>query len=150
MLSALVTKVDLCVHRQVQIYRIIELTILLTPSRLQVSTSLEPLFVKGVSKSNKTYILLLTCASSCAVHLELVPNMSVDGFLRGFKRFMARRGIGTIISDNFKTFKSAEVKKFMMLQGVTQKFILPASPWWDGFYERLVRSVKTCFKEKPR
>ena len=39
------------------------------------------LFVKGVSKSNKTYILLLTCASSHAAHLELVPNMSVDGFL---------------------------------------------------------------------
>jgi hypothetical protein len=107
-----------------------------------------PLFVKGVSKSNKTYILLLTCASSRAVHLELVPNMSVDGFLRGFKRFMARRGIPElIISDNFKTFKSAEVKKFMMLQGVTQKFILPASPWWGGFYERLVRSVKTCLKK---
>ena len=102
------------------------------------ATSLDfagPLFVKGVSKSNKTYILLLTCASSRAVHLELVPNMSVDGFLRGFKRFMARRGIPElIIGDNFKTFKSAEVKKFMMLQGVTRKFILPASPWWGGFY----------------
>ena len=35
----------------------------------------------------------------------------------------------------------------MMLQGVTQKFILPASPWWGGFYERLVRSVKTCLKK---
>ena len=88
------------------------------------ATSLDfagPLFVKGVSKSNKTYILLLTCASSRAVHLELVPNMSVDGFLRGFKRFMARRGIPElIISDNFKPFTSAEVKKFMMLQGLPE------------------------------
>ena len=74
--------------------------------------------------------------------------MSVDGFLRGFKRFVARRGIpDLIINDNFKTFKSAEVKKFMLLVGVTQKFILPASPWWGGFYERLVRSVKTCLKK---
>ncbi|XP_028408219.1 uncharacterized protein LOC114530797 [Dendronephthya gigantea] len=74
--------------------------------------------------------------------------MSVDGFLRGFKRFMARRGIpDMIINDNFKTFKSAEVKKFMLLQGITQRFILPASPWWGGFYERLVRTVKTCLKK---
>ena len=107
-----------------------------------------PLFVKGPARNNKTYILLSTCASSRAVHLELVTNMSVDGFLRGFKRFVARRGIpDLIINDNFKTFKSAEVKKFMLLVGVTQKFILPASPWWGGFYERLVRSVKTCLKK---
>ena len=107
-----------------------------------------PLFVKGPARNNKTYILLLTCASSRVVHLELITNMSVDGFLRGFKRFVARRGIpDLIINDNFKTFKSAEVKKFMLLVGVTQKFILPASPWWGGFYERLVRSVKTCLKK---
>ena len=107
-----------------------------------------PLFVKNSSKTEKSYILLLTCASSRAVHLELVPNMSVDGFLRGIKRFMARRGIPDfIVSDNFKTFKSAEVKKFMLLHGITQRFILPASPWWGGFYERLVRTVKTCLKK---
>ncbi len=61
---------------------------------------------------------------------------------------MVRRGIPElIISDNFKTFKSAEVKKFMMLQGVTQKSILQVSPWWGGFYERLVKSIKTYLKK---
>jgi hypothetical protein len=107
-----------------------------------------PLFVKDGLGNNKSYILLLTCASSRAIHLELVPDMSVHGFLRGFKRFMARRGIpDLVINDNFKTFKSAEVKKFMTLQGIQQYFILPASPWWGGFYERLVRSVKGCLKK---
>ena len=92
-----------------------------------------PLFVKDGSKSSKCYILLLTCASSRAIHLELVPDMSMHGFLREFKRFMARRGVpDLVISDNFKTFKSSEVKKFMLLQGVKQRFILPASPWWGG------------------
>ena len=53
-----------------------------------------PLFVKE-------YILLLTCASSRAIHLELVPDMSVSGFLRGFKRFMPRRGVpDVIVNDN--------------------------------------------------
>ena len=91
---------------------------------------------------------MLTCASSRAIHLELVPDRSVHGFLRGFKRFMARRGVpDLVISDNFKTFRSSEVKKFMLLQGVRQRFILPASPWWGGFYERLVRTVKACLKK---
>ena len=47
-----------------------------------------------------------------------------------------------ILNDNFKTFKSDEVKRFMFYYMVKQKFILPASPWWGGFYERLVRSFK--------
>ena len=92
--------------------------------------------------------LSLTCASSRAIHLELIPDMSIHGFLRGFKRFIAGRGVpDLVISDNFKTFKSSEVKKFMLLQAVKQRFILPASPWWGGFYERLVRTVKACLKK---
>ena len=35
----------------------------------------------------------------------------------------------------------------MLCLGVRQKFILPASPWWGGFYERLVRSVKMSLKK---
>ena len=106
-----------------------------------------PLFVKDGLKSSKCYILLLSCASSRAIHLELVPDMSIHGFLWGFKRFMARRGVpDLVISDNFKTFRSSEVKKFILLEGVRQRFILPASPWWDG-YERLVKTAKACLKK---
>ena len=35
----------------------------------------------------------------------------------------------------------------MLLQGIRQNFILPLSPWWGGFYERLVRTVKLCLKK---
>ena len=28
-----------------------------------------------------------------------------------------------------------------------QQFILPASPWWGGFYQQLVCTVKTCLKK---
>ena len=47
----------------------------------------------------------------------------------------------------FYAFKAVEVKQFMVSYGITQRFILPASPWWDSFYERLVRSVKMCLKK---
>ena len=63
-----------------------------------------PLLVKDGLKNNKSYIFLLTCASSHAIHLDLVLDMSIDGFWRDLKRFMARRGVpDLVISDNFKT-----------------------------------------------
>ena len=106
-----------------------------------------PLYVSD-KKDSKTYILLLTCASSRAIHLELVSEMTVGGFLRGFKRFISRRGVPKlIIHDNFKTFKSLDVKRFMLYHGIEQTFILPLSPWWGGFYERLVRTVKSSLKK---
>ena len=43
---------------------------------------------KGRDQSNSTmekaYVCLLTCASTCALHLELVPNLSVATFLQAF------------------------------------------------------------------
>jgi len=35
----------------------------------------------------------------------------------------------------------------MVQSGIDQRFILPASPWWGGFYERLVRSVKLSLRK---
>ena len=52
-----------------------------------------------------------------------------------------------IISDNFKTLESSEVKQFMSCKGIKHCFILPASPWWGGFYERLVQTVKSCLQK---
>ena len=90
-----------------------------------------PLFVKQGSETVKTYILLLICATSRAIHLELVYSMSSDGFLRWSRRFVARWGVPELtISDKFKTFKSSEVKRFMSCKGIKQRFILLASPWW--------------------
>ena len=80
-------------------------------------------------------------------HFELTPDMKIPAFLRALKRFIARRGIpDSITSDNFKTFKSIEVKKFCLNNKIDQKFIIPASPLWEGFYKRLVRSQKVMGK----
>ena len=72
--------------------------------------------------------------------------------MRAFKRFVARRGTPTVIfSDNGRTFKGAseEVKEFVSFlcqefahPGVKWKFSVELAPWWGGFWERLVRSVK--------
>ena len=109
-----------------------------------------PLYVRESAKAvaKKVYILLFTCATSRAVHLELVPNMKSPAFIRAFERFKSRKGTPKlIINDNFRTFKSKETKTYLSKLGTRQKFILPASPWWGGFYERLVRSVKLSLKK---
>ena len=61
---------------------------------------------------------------------------------------MSRKSVPRlIIHDNAKTFSSIEVKRFLANNLVQQRFILPASPWWGGFYERLVRSVKLSLRK---
>ena len=39
------------------------------------------------SEKSKVYVLLFTCASTRAVHLELTPSLSVPAFLRAFRRY---------------------------------------------------------------
>lgn len=57
-----------------------------------------PLYVKlpnqsGSKDSEKVYIALFTCASTRAVHLELVENLSVPTFFQAFRRLTSRRGL---------------------------------------------------------
>ena len=105
------------------------------------------------------YICLFTCASTRAVHLELIPSLTVESFLLAFRRFTSRRGLpATLISNNAKTFKgssrevqriarSKEVMRYLSNNGVFWKFIVERAPWWGGFWERLIQSVKRCLKK---
>ena len=96
----------------------------------------------------KAYILLATCALSRAVHLELVPNMGSEALQRALERMFARRGKAAIIlSDNFKTFKSKEMQEFASSTGISWRYNLEATPWWGGFFERLVGTTKRILKK---
>ena len=111
-----------------------------------------PLYTKDIYSSNKDsykcYILILTCAATRNTHLELVPTESSESLLLALRRFIARKGVpSTFISDNFKTFKSKEIKRFILKLKINWKFILEKSPWWGGFYERLIGIIKRCLKK---
>ena len=74
-----------------------------------------PIYVKDIyhksGSMNKAHIVLYTCASSRAVHLDLIPRLTTEAFVRSFKRFIARRGVRRlVVSDNGSTFKSQELK----------------------------------------
>ena len=109
--------------------------------------------------SQKAYICLYTCASTRAIHLELLRDLSVKSFLQSFRRFASRRGLpSTLLSYNAKTIKagckevktivrSHEVQRYLSSNRVTWKFIVERAPWWGGFWERLIQSVKKCLKK---
>ena len=71
--------------------------------------------------------------------------MGAYALIRTLKRFQARRGIPNfIISDNGKTFKDSLLKLYINENGTQWSFITEPAPWFGGFYERLVQSVKKC------
>jgi len=93
-----------------------------------------------VRDGTKCYILLFTCAVTRGVHLELVHNLSTATFLDAFRRFQARRcSPKTMYSDNALTFRLAAA---CLKSSIDWRFIPDKSPWWGGFYERLMKSIK--------
>jgi hypothetical protein len=89
--------------------------------------------------------------------------MTTELFLLALRRMIARRGMFCIIwSDNAKTFKCAkkelqrcwrileseETRTALSEKNIQWKsFIVSRAPWWGGFYERLVKSVKLPLKK---
>jgi hypothetical protein len=119
-----------------------------------------PFAVSGVDHGGPLYccdqpgkklcVLLFTCAVTRALHLELVDALSWEITLLAVRRFIARRGVpSTIMSDNAKCFKAVSARQLTMLgpDGPVWKFIAPRAPWWGGWWERLMGSVKKSLKK---
>ena len=108
------------------------------------------------------YVLLFTCCSTRAIHLELATDKSADTFIRCPRRLTARRGTPEIIvSDNAKTFKSAakvlrkvfsypSVKRFLAGRRIAWRFKVDRTSWWGGFFERMIQNVKRCLRKTLR
>ena len=119
------------------------------------------LYVYHRGEENKVYICLFTCATSRAIHLEVVTNLSTEAFLLAFRRFARRRSTPQLmISDNATTFQSAaeelktqssseKVRTVLNCEGVTWKFIPRKAPWFGGFWERLVGLTKAAIVILP-
>ena len=101
----------------------------------------------------KVHLALYTCATTRAVHLDLVQDTSALSFIKSLKRFIPRRGIPCLmISDNATCFKNEEVKLSEELTSLQMKwkFIIEVSPWCGGFWERLVQSTKRILRKSFR
>ncbi|KRZ75294.1 Gypsy retrotransposon integrase-like protein 1 [Trichinella papuae] len=121
-----------------------------------------PFFTRKGKKVNKNYICLFTCMTTRAVHLEVVSEMTAPRLLQALRRFIARRGKPCVLqSDNFKSFKQLdkELRQLVSVEMVDNiareltshriewNFITERAPWMGGYWERLIRSMKTSLKK---
>lgn len=119
------------------------------------------LTVKKFRKTEKRYVLLITCLSTRAVHLELAAEMDTSCFIMALRRFIARRGRPRVIySDNGRNFVGGEKELRQCIQSWNQAQIVdalsqrniewvfnpPGAPHMGGVWERLVASVKRALK----
>ena len=99
-----------------------------------------------LADGRKSWILLFTCSSTRAVHLELVLDCGAQAAHVAFRRFLARRlrpfSTVDVFTDNAKSFLRLSSMKFP-LHTLRWRTIPERSPNWGGWWERLVRSVKT-------
>ena len=114
---------------------------------------------KKDGQEGKAYICLFTCASTRAVHLEVVTDLTEEQFILAFRRFSSRKSLPRImISDNATTYvasakeiqrltSSPSLQETLNTHGTTWKFIPKRAPWYGGFYERLIGLTKNCIRK---
>ncbi|GBM67066.1 hypothetical protein AVEN_74810-1 [Araneus ventricosus] len=102
------------------------------------------ILVKENKETRKSYVALFTCA----VHLELVSDMSTKCLLVILCCFVYmcrtfRTCIGHVHKVSFTYFTEVPLSKRQLQDnGIHWTFIVERAPWWGGFYERLVKTVK--------
>jgi len=98
----------------------------------------------------KFYICLFVCGVVRAVHLELVDSLSSNDFILAFRRFAALKRVPDVVySDNGRNLVGGQriLESYLGPVAPKWKFICPRSPWWGGWWERLVRSVKNGIRK---
>lgn len=109
-----------------------------------------PMYVTTEQGKEKRWICLYTCLVVRAIHMEVVKNLTADECLLSLRRFIATRGVPTlIVSDNALQFRlTSEVlsNPYCNENNIKWKFIPQLAPWHGGVYERLVAVVKHCLK----
>ena len=116
----------------------------------------------------KTYACLFICFTTRAVHIELVSDLTTDGFLSALGRFTDRRGYPSIImSDNGTNFvgENRALKDLHKLLSnkstqdrihsfaasheneIRWKFSPSRSPHFGGFWESGIKNMKVILKK---
>ncbi|XP_033729886.1 uncharacterized protein LOC117319146 [Pecten maximus] len=106
------------------------------------------------NKDKTVYICLFTCASTRAIHLEIITDLTEKAFILAFRRFISKKSTPKImISDNGTTFVAASetirklttselIEEKLGEHGTEWKFIPKRAPWFGGFWERMIGIVK--------
>lgn len=110
------------------------------------------------AKILKSYLCVIVCFTTKAVHLEVASDLTTEAFLAAFKRFVSRRGLPREVwSDSGSNFKGAsnllkdfqkdpKVDNFFAENFVKWRFSPPLSPSFNGLAEAAVKSSKSHLK----
>ena len=116
-----------------------------------------PYSVKIGRSQHKRWVCIFTCATTRAVHLEVVKSLSTDSFINAMHRFEALRGRPSAYwSDNGTNFVGARrelaeiwasidtdrLGSHLRNRGADWHFNPPSAPHMGGIWEALVRSAK--------
>ena len=114
------------------------------------------LYVREGETERKIYICLFTCATTRAVHLEIVLDMTVESFMLAFRKFTSRRSLPRrMISENASTYLAAADELQQLFDSPTLKQALEYHgnlyprelPGMGGFWERLIGLTKQALKK---
>ncbi|XP_052566786.1 uncharacterized protein LOC120412868 [Culex pipiens pallens] len=117
-----------------------------------------PFLIRHGRSLVKRWVMLFTCLTVRAVHLEIVYTLSAESCKLGFRRFIALRGSPQeIYSDCGTNFQGLSNELKAEIAAIDQElattftntntkwhFNPPAAPHMGGVWERMVRSVKTA------
>jgi len=109
-----------------------------------------PLILKN---KKKVWLVVFTCAVYRAVYLDVVESLSTRAFITCLGKFMKKyRRPAIIYSDNGTNFRGSDnlfrsldwgaIEKSEDCQLITWKFNPPSGPWWGGWWERVIRTIK--------
>jgi len=127
-----------------------------------------PIITYNYGKAKKVWILIFTCTMSRFVHLQLLNNLDTLSVLEAILTLWAAHGpVSQFVSDNGTNFtgaariisndreelcrvmrESKDVwdKEYAPSRYCSWKFIPVQSPWFGGFYERLIKEVKRAIQ----
>ncbi|KRZ09243.1 hypothetical protein T11_4328, partial [Trichinella zimbabwensis] len=107
-----------------------------------------PFLTRQGKKVNKNYICLFTCMTTTyAVHLEVVSEMTAPRLLQALRRFVARRQLDKELRQLVSVEMVDNVARELTSHRIQWNFITERAPWLGGYWERLIRSMKTSLKK---
>jgi hypothetical protein len=131
-----------------------------------------PVHIKLARRTLKeAQVIIFTCMTSRAIHLELVSDKSTDTFLMALRRFASTRGhpqqiwsdqgsnfIGaeTVLNDLFSSYNKSRIQEFLRDEfscDFKWQWNIPTASHQNGVVESLIRSVRVAMnascKERP-
>lgn len=129
-----------------------------TPAFTNVGLDIFGPLTTAMTTPGKRYGVIFACATTRAVHLELISNQTAAEVYLALRKFVARRGIPKLIySDNGLQLIAVEKRFLKLVHQLSREYskpelrlkwihLTPLSPWRGGFYERLIATVKATLK----